>query len=400
MCAIPGSEASGTFSPTQEEGSVMKERMTMDNGQEQAAVAVIEESRELSINELKRQSTLIKQAISEVMEEGHHYGTIPGCGDTKTLLKPGAEKLNVLFRLAPKYEIEGRDLPNEHREYEATCNLYHIPTGQFVGQGVGVCSTMESKYRFRKAERICPECGAKAIIKGKEEYGGGWLCFKKKGGCGAKFKDTDQQITSQQAGQVENSNPTDEYNTVKKMAKKRAQVDATLTATAASDSFTQDLEDKLPQDTLQSSPDPASSSGLQSVLDRITQCKAIPEVDNVELKYIKPFNWDEQEGTVITQALAQQKTAIMKALKNADSPKNSSHEFEEATKMQAKIRTAAEKVKRLNPMFADNWLKGLCKNEGVENGAVEEIDDLKALERVYNEICKKGVELKKAESKK
>jgi len=34
----------------------------------------------------------------------------------------------------------------------------------------------------------CPECGVtSAIIKGKEEYGGGWLCFAKKGGCGAKF---------------------------------------------------------------------------------------------------------------------------------------------------------------------------------------------------------------------
>jgi hypothetical protein len=34
----------------------------------------------------------------------------------------------------------------------------------------------------------CPKCGKDAIIKGKEEYGGGYLCFKKKGGCGAKFK--------------------------------------------------------------------------------------------------------------------------------------------------------------------------------------------------------------------
>ena len=33
------------------------------------------------------------------------------------------------------------------------------------------------------------------------------------------------------------------YNTVLKMAKKRALVDAVLTATAASDIFTQDLED-------------------------------------------------------------------------------------------------------------------------------------------------------------
>ena len=33
----------------------------------------------------------------------------------------------------------------------------------------------------------CPKCGAEAIIKGKEEYGGGWLCWKEKGGCNAKF---------------------------------------------------------------------------------------------------------------------------------------------------------------------------------------------------------------------
>lgn len=35
----------------------------------------------------------------------------------------------------------------------------------------------------------CPECKeSKAVIRGKAEYGGGWLCFKKKGGCGAKWQ--------------------------------------------------------------------------------------------------------------------------------------------------------------------------------------------------------------------
>jgi hypothetical protein len=34
---------------------------------------------------------------------------------------------------------------------------------------------------------ICPVCGKDAIIQGKPEYGGGWLCYKQKGGCGAKF---------------------------------------------------------------------------------------------------------------------------------------------------------------------------------------------------------------------
>ncbi|KKM17042.1 hypothetical protein LCGC14_1679670, partial [marine sediment metagenome] len=34
---------------------------------------------------------------------------------------------------------------------------------------------------------VCPECGQPTIIKGKEEWGGGWVCWKKEGGCGAKF---------------------------------------------------------------------------------------------------------------------------------------------------------------------------------------------------------------------
>jgi len=51
---------------------------------------------------------------------------------------------------------------------------------------------------------------------------------------------------SQPAGRVENTDLADTYNTVLKMAKKRALVDATLTATAASDIFNQDLEDYTP----------------------------------------------------------------------------------------------------------------------------------------------------------
>ena len=38
----------------------------------------------------------------------------------------------------------------------------------------------------------CPSCHVHAVIKGKEEYGGGYVCFKKADppGCGAKFTDS------------------------------------------------------------------------------------------------------------------------------------------------------------------------------------------------------------------
>ena len=201
---------------------------------------------QLSVQEVKGQVQLIQHVMQAVMQEGHHYGVIPGT-DKPTLLKPGAEKLTVTFRLAPKLLVEMRDLSNGHREYQVTCTLMHIPTGASYGEGVGSCSTLEAKYRWRKAARECPSCGSDAIIKGRAEYGGGWLCFAKKGGCGAKFADDDPAITDQPTGRIENEDIADVYNTVLKMAKKRALVDATLTATAASDIFTQDVEDFGPE---------------------------------------------------------------------------------------------------------------------------------------------------------
>ena len=184
---------------------------------------------------------LIQDVMGKVMKDGEHYGVIPGT-NKPSLLKPGAEKLSMTFRLRPEFKIDRSDLAHGHREYEIVCTLFD-PSGASQGQGVGSCTTMESRYRWRKAEQACPECGKPCIIRGKKEYGGGWLCFKKKGGCGAKFNDGDPRIENQDMGRVENEDIADAYNTVLKMAKKRAMVDAVLTATAASDIFTQDTED-------------------------------------------------------------------------------------------------------------------------------------------------------------
>ena len=189
-----------------------------------------------------QQVMLVQDVMKKVMKEGEHYGTIPGCGDKPALFKSGAEKLSCVFKLTPRFEIVKTDLGNFHREYSVVCSITNL-SGVFLGEGVGSCSTMEGKYRFRKADRVCPSCHKETIIKGKEEYGGGWLCWIKKDGCGQKFSDGDSAIEDQEAGKIEHDNPPDYYNTCLKMAKKRAHVDATLTVTAASDMFTQDIEE-------------------------------------------------------------------------------------------------------------------------------------------------------------
>lgn len=195
------------------------------------------------VQAVKSQINAIQSLMRDVMHEGEHFGRIPGCGEKPSLLKAGAEKLCFSFRLAPEFQIQQTDLPGEHREYRVVCTLRSISTGAVLGAGIGLCSTQESRYRWRKAERRCPECGKETIIKGKSEFGGGWLCYIKKGGCGAKFRDMDPQIIQQSVGQVENPCLADSYNTVLKMSKKRALVDACLTCLGASDIFTQDIED-------------------------------------------------------------------------------------------------------------------------------------------------------------
>jgi len=201
---------------------------------------------EMSVQAVVDRKRKIVEVMEAVMKDGEHYGQIPGCGPKPTLLKAGAEVLAMTFGLAPAFDIERTDLPNGHREYQVVCTLTHIATGAVVAQGVGCGSTMESKHRWRGGARVCPECGKTTIIKGKAEYGGGWLCFAKKGGCGAKWKEGDAAIEDQSIDRVENPDPADQYNTVLKMAKKRAQVDCTLTACGASDLLAQDLEDLPP----------------------------------------------------------------------------------------------------------------------------------------------------------
>ncbi|HMF56102.1 MAG TPA: hypothetical protein VK619_07060, partial [Pyrinomonadaceae bacterium] len=112
-----------------------------------------------------------------------------------------------------------------------------------IAEADGSCNSRETKYRYREAQRICPECQKPAIIKGKEEYGGGHLCFKKKGGCGAKFSTGDPVIESQTVGRIFNPDIADQVNTIQKMSQKRSLIAACLLAVNASEFFTQDVED-------------------------------------------------------------------------------------------------------------------------------------------------------------
>lgn len=144
---------------------------------------------ELDVADVVAQVQKIQGVMKSVMQENQHYGRIPGT-PKPTLFKPGAEKLCLTFRLDPQYEVAQSIETDELVTFTVRCQLYHIVSGQRIASGMGSCSSKERKYR------------------GKDTW--------------------------------------DIHNTILKMASKRALVAAVLNGTAASDIFTQDIEDDEP----------------------------------------------------------------------------------------------------------------------------------------------------------
>jgi len=205
----------------------------------------------LSAGAIREQVNLIQEVMKSVMEgptkdnpTGVHYGIIPGTGNKPSLYKAGAEKLSLVFRLRPIMndgaDITVVELGAGHREYRVKCHIIDA-RGNEIATGVGSCSTMESKYRYRNSSdyEIIGNDIPKDAKERKDEYRKQGFGMKKVDGvwCWVKYKND---------AKVENPDIADTYNTVLKMGKKRAYVDGILSATAASDIFTQDVEDLPP----------------------------------------------------------------------------------------------------------------------------------------------------------
>ncbi len=189
----------------------------------------------------------IEQFVTQCMSEGIDYGKPAGFPkDAKPFLyKAGAQKLCAFFGYVPNYEEMEAIEEWTDTKYGESLFYYKFrcilkKDREPVGEGIGSCNSWESKYRYRNAERVCPDCNQPAIIKGKAEYGGGWLCWANKGGCKSKFAADDSRIMDQETGKVPNPDIADVINTCQKQGEKRAYVEATLSATGASAFFSQD----------------------------------------------------------------------------------------------------------------------------------------------------------------
>jgi hypothetical protein len=173
------------------------------------------------VAEVRQNINLIQEAMKATMKKDVHFGTIPGC-PKPSLYKAGAEVILALFRLSIDPDV--KDLSNGFEiRYQVKVNV-KTREGVFVGSGIGECSSGEEKYSWRAA--ICPE-----------EFEATQEIMRR-----IKFRKDRYKGTVEEIQQVRVA-PSDMANTILKMAKKRAMIDAVLTATGASDIFSQDIED-------------------------------------------------------------------------------------------------------------------------------------------------------------
>ena len=163
-----------------------------------------------------------QRLLQKELKQGRDFGIIPST--TKpTLLKPGAEKILMLLGISSEYELmeQIQDYKAGVFAFTIKCILYK--NGNKITEGVGCCSTKESKYAYKWVyEKEIPSTLNKEELM-KKEFNGSY---------GKYFK-----------YRIDNDDPYTLANTVLKMAKKRAQIDAVLTVASLSEIFTQDMED-------------------------------------------------------------------------------------------------------------------------------------------------------------
>jgi len=151
------------------------------------ALSIIEDVNLQQVAATMQKISQFQAVVQKTLRQNHDYGVIPGTGDKPSLLKPGAEKILMLMGLSSEYELIERiqDYENGFFAFTVKCTLYR--NGEKITEGLGHANSKERKY-----------------IK---------------------------------------QDPFTLANTLLKMAKKRALVDATLTVASLSDVFSQDLED-------------------------------------------------------------------------------------------------------------------------------------------------------------
>jgi hypothetical protein len=166
----------------------------------------------------------LRDCMRAVLVSGTDYGTIPGMGDKPSLFKPGAEKLIQWFGFGfenVRDEIE-RDGDGTRVGVTYRCTVYkQLADGRKV-----TVATCEGYAGFDEDKFFTPLEAARSKAEASERK---WARKDGRAPNSAKWENASEYRAP--------------WNSVLKMAQKRALVGAAIDATAAAGLFTQDLED-------------------------------------------------------------------------------------------------------------------------------------------------------------
>lgn len=246
-------------------------------------------SRSLTALDMRAQVNLMRDVMQEVMKKDTHFGVIPGTGKP-TLYKAGAEKIMATFRLAADPEVIDVSRDGEIH-YRVKVSILSA-SGQFLGAGLGECSSTEDKYAWRAA--VCDEEFEETPVNRRRiKY--------------SKWKDRVEKKK-----QIR-TNAADVSNTLLKMAKKRGLIDGVLTVTAASDLFTQDIEDLPPEVAAEiegGNRVSAATSAIQHTIppDSPERDAAKQEADDVSAMGVQPFRdmwakWPKEKRALVADMM-------------------------------------------------------------------------------------------------
>lgn len=172
--------------------------------------------------------SVVIEYFKSQLREGHHYYNLPGQGANRkpALAKEGGLNLCSLFEVVPEPDEPKETFSKDgHYSVRLRVHLRSLRTGQIVATGDGSCSTRESKYAYRWVwDREVPSEIDKETLPKRR--------LKTKNGSATQYR-------------FANADLADQYNTVLKMADKRATVAAALKLPLVSELFTQDLEEQI-----------------------------------------------------------------------------------------------------------------------------------------------------------
>lgn len=216
----------------------------------------------LTSEEATRRFQALNEFVQSSMHRGIDYGLISGFSKP-TLLKPGAEKLCDAFGFTKTVEVVNRIEQWDIGvfSYEVKVTLSNKDNGVVEAEGIGSCNSKEVAYRFQDPFTI--------------------------------------------------------VNTLLKMAKKRALIDAVLSATRSSGLFTQDIED-FPKQQTRGGDQYATNVQLHTLYRIVEDLK----IGNGVAKEYMKLNYNVERSTMLTKKQAYEFTQDLLLIKYARKEEN------------------------------------------------------------------------------